>query len=435
LSALDPNANLLVVAGRVALMWLAPLLLLPLMIWFERKGSAFMQDRTGPNRASIAGIRLGGIVHTIADVLKMLGKEHVVPLAVDKRYFLAAPVIAILVPQLLFVVIPFADSIPLQGREVALQALRLDIGILYPLAIGSTFVYAVVLAGWSSNNKYGILGGLRASAQMVSYEVALGLSIVGALMVYGTVDLNEMVRQQGELLGGWLPQWGVVVQPLGALLFVAAAFAEASRTPFDLPERDAEIVGGYHTEYSGMRLACFLMAEYVHVVVASGLVVTLYFGGWQIPWLPTEALRDHAGTVLDVMLAGLVVVGFGAAALALRWSRALRVVYRDARRHEGRVLAVVFGAVGLAGVGLFAALHGRALPDWAPLAIAATAQFSAFMAKTILAAFGFIWVRWTLPSFRYDQLMRLGWKNLMPLALANIGITGIVLLLVDRGGR
>jgi NADH-quinone oxidoreductase subunit H len=424
-----------VVIARVVPLWLLPLLLLPLMIWLERKASAFMQDRTGPNRAAIAGMRLGGIVHTIADVLKLLQKEDVVPAQVHRAYHALAPMIAIVVAQLLFVIVPIADTIPVRGQELRMQGLWLDIGILYPLAIGSVFVYSIVLAGWASNNKYGVLGGIRASAQVVSYEVALGLSIIGALMIYGTTDLNDMVRQQGDLLFGFLPKWGVFLQPLGALLFLVAAFAETNRTPFDLPERDAEIVAGFHTEYSGVRFALFFMAEYVHIVVASGLVVTLFFGGWQVPWLPTEKLREHHLGVLQAMLAGLVLGGGGAAALAWRWSRLLRRRYRDARRHEGAILGTLAGAGGLAALGALLALRGATLPGWAPEVIAAVAQASALVAKTLVFAFGFIWVRWTLPSFRYDQLMRLGWKNLMPLALANIALTGIVLLAAGAGGR
>ena len=421
--------------GRVALMWLMPLLLLPLMIWFERKASAFMQDRTGPNRAAIGGVRLGGIIHTMADVLKLLTKEDIRPTSVNGFYFALAPLIAIVVSQLLFVVVPFGDAIDVGGQTISLQALHLDIGILYPLAVGSVYVYSIVLAGWASNNKYGILGGLRAAAQVVSYEVALGLSIVGALMVYGTTDLNEMVRYQGGLLFGFLPRWGVFMQPIGALLFLVAAFAETNRTPFDLPERDAELVAGFHIEYSAMRFASFFMAEYIHIIVASGLVVTLFFGGWQIPWLSTAALRENAGLVIDAMLGGLVVVGFGAAALAMRWSPSLVRMFQDLRQYEGRVLATLFGGLGALGLLGLVLVHTQVgvLPDWAASAVAASAQFTAFTAKTMLFAFGFIWVRWTLPSFRYDQLMRLGWKNMMPVALVNVALTGIVLLAI--GGR
>lgn len=430
---MDLNQHWGVQLGRVILMWIFPLGLLPLMIWFERKASAFMQDRTGPNRAAIGPIRLGGIIHTLADVLKLLGKEDVKPTLVKGLYFTLAPLIAILVSQLLFIIVPFGDTLQIGGASIRLQALQIDAGILYPLAIGSIFVYSIILAGWASNNKYGVLGGLRAAAQVVSYEIALGLSIVGALMVYGTADLSEMVRQQGDLLFGFLPKWGVFVQPLGALLFLVAAFAETNRTPFDLPERDAEIVAGYHTEYSAIRFASFYMAEYINVIVASGLVVTLFFGGWQVPWMSTERLRDNAGLVLQVMMAGMVLVGFGAAALTIPWHKILIRHYTDARRLEGRVLGVAFAGLGVLGlVGIFA-VRAIALPDWGPAAVAALVQFSAFATKTLLFAFGFIWVRWTLPSFRYDQLMRLGWKNMMPVALVNIALTGIVLLWA--GGR
>jgi NADH-quinone oxidoreductase subunit H len=431
----DLNHQPAILIARVALPWLLPLLLLPIMIWLERKASAFMQDRTGPNRAAIAGMRLGGVIHTLADVAKLLGKEDVVPTEVNRRYHALAPLIAIFVAQLLFVIVPYADDLWVNGQAIWMQGLRLDVGILWPLAVGSTFVYSIVIAGWASNNKFGVLGGLRAAAQVVSYEVALGLSIVGALMIYGTTDLNSMVQQQGDLLWGFLPKWGVVLQPLGALLFLTAAFAETSRTPFDLPERDAEIVAGYHTEYSGVRFAFFFMAEYIHIVVASGLVVTLFFGGWQVPWLPTTSLRDHASIVLDVMLLGLALGGGLAATLAFRWSGQLRRQYTDARRNEGIVLGSLATVAAIAGVVLLVALYGRALPEWAPVAIAALAQFSIFIAKVLFFAFGFIWVRWTLPSFRYDQLMRLGWKNMMPLALANVAVTGIVLLWSQSGGR
>jgi NADH-quinone oxidoreductase subunit H len=418
-----------IVAARVLVMWLMPLLFLPLLIYFERKVSAFMQDRTGPNRAAIGGVRLGGVVHVVADVLKLLCKEDLVPTEVNRFYYKLAPFVALFVAQLLFIVIPFADDLRFGGDEIRMQALQLDIGVLWPLAVGALMVYSVVLAGWASNNKFGTLGGLRAAAQMVSYEVALGLAIMGAIMLYGTLDLAEIVRRQGDLMWGWLPRWGIVLQPLGFLLFLVAAFAETNRTPFDLPEREAEIVAGFHTEYSAVRFANFYMAEYIHIVVASGLVVTLFLGGWQVPWLGPDLLRQHATSVLSVLLVGLVVVAVMVVLLALRWSPLLQAQYDDARRHEGRFWATVFGFVALAAVvGLGLLLSGRALPDWAPQGIVALLQFKVFAIKTVIVAFGFIWVRWTLPSFRYDQLMALGWKQLMPWALVNITVTGILAL-------
>ena len=427
------NNHPAVVAGRLLFAWMLPLAFLPLMIWFERKVSAFMQDRTGPNRAAILGIRLGGVIHTLADVLKLLAKEDVQPSQVHGLYYKLGPFVAIFVAQLLFVIVPFADTLWLPADDIVMQGLQLDIGLLWPLAIGALMVYSIVLAGWASNNKFGTLGSLRAAAQMVSYEVALGLSIMGVIMIYGTVDLNTIVRAQGDLLWGFLPRWGIFLQPLGFLLFLVAAFAETNRTPFDLPERDSEIVAGYHTEYSAVRFAFFFMAEYIHVVVASALVVTLFLGGWQVPWLGTEALRTHAKGVLAFMLAAPVVGGLVIVPLALRWSRRLRLHYTDARRHEGRVWATLSGLGAVAGVAGLAALPALALPGWAAAVVAALAQVSIFVGKTLAIALTFIWVRWTLPSFRYDQLMRLGWKHLMPWALVNITVTGVVLVLLGGG--
>src|SRR5262245_17616689 len=218
------NSNPWIVFGRVFFMWLFPLLCLPLMIWFERKVSAFIQDRTGPNRAAIGGIRLGGVVHTLADVLKLLCKEDVVPAPVHGLYYKMAPVIAIFVSQFRFVVMPFADDFRFHGHDISMQALRLDIGVLWPLAVGAMMVYSIVLAGWASNNKFGTLGALRAAAQMVSYEVALGLSIMGAIMIYGSVDMNTIVRAQGDLLWGLLTRWGIFLQPLDFDLYLVAVF-------------------------------------------------------------------------------------------------------------------------------------------------------------------------------------------------------------------
>jgi NADH-quinone oxidoreductase subunit H len=317
---------------------------------------------------------------------------------------------------------------------VRMQALQLPVGVLYPLALGSLTVYAIVLAGWASNNKYGTLGGLRAAAQMVSYEVALGLAIMGVIMVYGTLDLATVVQEQGGLLFGFLPRWGIFLQPLGFLLFLVAVFAETNRTPFDMAERDAEIVAGFHTEYSAVRFAAFFMGEYIHIIVGSGIVTTLFLGGWQVPYVSTEALRQNGTTTLTVMMAGQLLVGLVAVILSLRWGRRLKAEYTDLRRHEGNVLAFLFGAMAVVSVVVLALVAQFGMPSWGAATVTALVQFGSFMTKTLLVAVGFIWVRWTLPSFRYDQLMALGWKQLMPWALANITVTGIVLWLMDRGG-
>jgi len=252
--------------------------------------------------------------------------------------------------------------------------------------------------------------------------------------VYGTLDLATVVQEQSGLLFGFLPRWGIFLQPLGFLLFLVAVFAETNRTPFDMAERDAEIVAGFHTEYSAVRFAAFFMGEYIHIIVGSGIVTTLFLGGWQVPWLSTETLRQHAGTALVVLMVLQAVGALVALVLALRWGKQLRAEYPDLRRHEGGVLAFLCAAVAALSVAVLAAVGLFGLPSWAPTTVVALLQFSMFMGKTLVIAIGFIWVRWTLPSFRYDQLMALGWKQLMPWALANITVTGIVLWLMDRGG-
>lgn len=313
----------------------------------ERKVSAFIQHRYGPNR-----VGPWGLLQPIADGLKFVFKEDILPPHVNRVIYLLAPAI-ILTPALMtFAVVPFGDTIPLFGRDIRLQIADLNIGILYILALTSLGVYGIALGGWASNNKYSLLGGLRASSQMISYELALGLSIIGVLMITGSLRLNEVVAGQQRMLWGVLPRWNVFTQPLGCLMFVVSAFAETNRAPFDLPECEQELVAGYHAEYSSMKFAMFFMAEYANMVTSSAVMVTLFFGGWRLPWLIPEGATSLGYSLLKV---------------------------------------------------------------------------AAFAAKTGFFLFLFLWVRWTLPRFRYDQLMRLGWKVFLPLALANILVTGAVL--------
>ncbi|MSS71287.1 MAG: NADH-quinone oxidoreductase subunit NuoH [Candidatus Latescibacteria bacterium] len=317
------------------------------MILAERKVSAFIQHRYGPNR-----VGPWGLLQPIADGLKFMFKEDIIPPHVNKVVYVMAPAI-ILAPALMtLAVVPFGDTIPLFGRNIRLQIADLNIGILYILALTSLGVYGIVLGGWASNNKYSLLGGLRASSQMISYELALGLSIVGVLMITGSLRLNEVVAGQQHMLWGILPRWNVFTQPLGCLLFVVAAFAETNRAPFDLPECEQELVAGYHSEYSSMKFAMFFMAEYANMVTSSAVIVTLFFGGWHLPWLIPEGATSLGYSLLKV---------------------------------------------------------------------------AAFAAKTGFFLFLYLWVRWTLPRFRYDQLMRLGWKVFLPLALANVVVTGAIL--------
>jgi NADH-quinone oxidoreductase subunit H len=419
--------------GKAVFIWGLALTLIPVLIWFERKGSAFIQDRVGPNRAAILGLRLGGFMHNIADVIKLLMKELMIPSHVTKWYFSLAPFLGITVVLLAFAVIPWADNLRFGGWDIPMQATSLNAGILYILSITSLNVYGIVLAGWSSNNKYSLLGGLRSTAQMVSYEIPLALSVVGIFMVFGSVQLNDIVRGQGDLLWGFLPRWGVFVQPLGFVIFAAAAFAETNRNPFDVPEGESEIVAGYHTEYSGVRFALFYMGEYVAIVLSAAMLTTLYFGGWQVPYLPTEVLVANASTVLRVLLMVGLVVFFIGGVLSLRYDKRLVGTWPkgDLRNQEGKILAgIAFALFAAHAIGLLL-VWSVELPEWAGATVALVAQLSAFAAKLLFFCWVFIWVRWTLPRFRYDQIMRLGWKSLIPLSFVNIFITGLILLLVD----
>jgi NADH-quinone oxidoreductase subunit H len=427
----------LIALAKAVFIWAVALTCIPVLIWFERKGGAFIQDRVGPNRASILGVRLGGFIHNFSDVVKLLTKEMVIPSHTNRWYFALAPFVGFTVILFAFAVIPWADNFKFGGWDIPMQVSNLNAGILFILAVTSLEVYGMIIAGWSSNNKFSLLGGLRSSAQMISYEIPLSLALIGVFMVFGSVQLGEITRSQGELLFGFLPKWGVFLQPLGFIIFITAAFAEANRNPFDIPEGESEIVAGYHTEYSGIRFALFYMGEYVAIVLASAMVTSLYFGGWQIPYLPTERLTAHAGTVLTVMLSIGAVLSLVSIFVFIGYDKKLRGKWPkgDLRNQEGRILTVL--AAGGFAVFVAALLYFRsvALPDWGIATVVLVAQISAFIIKLLFFCWVFIWVRWTLPRFRYDQLMRLSWKGLIPLAFANIFITGLVLLLIGRAGR
>ncbi len=395
------------------------------LIWAERKGSAFMQDRTGPNRASVAGIRLAGLVHPVADVFKLLFKEDVAPAQRHKVLYALAPVVVMVVAVSTYAVIPFGDYITIAGRQIPLVVANLNVGMLYVLAISSLATYGVALGGWASNSKYTFLGSMRATASMISYEITMGLALMGLFLVFGSLRLTDIAAGQGHLIGGWLPMWGVVVQPLGFLLFITSVFAETNRTPFDLTERDSEIVAGYHTEYSSMKFALFFMAEYAHMVVGAALISALYFGGYQIPWLPRAVLEAHGGVLLTL---GLLVTALVTALIALAFFRRAgreRGKFKDARDREPGFLGSVFLVVAVACV---AALLWKpwTLSGIGPGLFATLTQTGFFVAKVAFFAWLFIWVRWTVPSFRYDQLMRLGWKIMLPAGIANLAITALV---------
>ena len=336
--------------------------------WVERKQSAVMQDRIGANRAKIFGLRFLGLFHPLADVLKLFTKEDFIPPGGNRVLHTLAPFLAAFFSLVVFAAIPIGDTLQIGGRVIELQVAKIDVGLLYILAMLSMGVYGVVLAGYSSNNNYAFLGGMRAASQMLSYEITMGISLIGLVMWYGTLDLQEMVRAQGRYLGGWLPLWGVVVQPVAFLVFLTAALAETKRIPFDMPEGESEIVG-YFVEYSGMKFGLFFMTDFIETVLVACLTTTFFLGGWQVPYLFTDGFHCPWGT---------------------EWSLS---------------------------------------PLW--VTIAGVASFSI---KVLVLCWLFMAVRWTLPRFRYDQLMRLGWRMLFPISLVNVLATGLVLLLL-RWGR
>ena len=336
-----------------------------LLTWVERKQSAVMQDRIGANRASIFGFKAMGMFHALADVLKMLSKEEFIPEGANKFLFNLAPYLSVIFALVGFAAIPIGGELILNGHSIQLQAANLNIALIFIFAMMSMGVYGVVLAGFSSNNNYAFLGGMRGAAQMIAYEITMGAAIMGVIMVYNTIDLQALdVAQGAYMFGGWLPKWGVFVQPIAFFLFLTAATAETKRTPFDLPEGESEIIG-YFVEYSGMKFGMFFLADLVETVLVAALMTTLFFGGWQVPYLHSDGFYFPWGA--HVAMANLPVV----------------------------ILGIL-----------------------------------SFFTKVAV----FIWllmaVRWTLPRFRYDQLMNLGWKILLPVSLINIAITAVVITLL-----
>src|SRR3989442_2126287 len=252
--------------------------------WVERKQSAIIQDRIGANRASIFGFRAMGLFHPLADAVKMFTKEDLVPAGADRVLHMLAPFFSVFFSLVAFAGIPFGDHIVLGNRVIELQVAHINVALLYVFAMLSLGVYGVILAGFASRNNYALLGGLRATAQMISYEVALGIAIIGIVMVFGTTDLQEIVRSQGKTVAGWIPLWGFVLQPVAFFVFVTAALAETKRIPFDIPEGESEVIG-YFVEYSGMKFGMFFLTDFLETIMVACLVTTLFFGGWQVPYL------------------------------------------------------------------------------------------------------------------------------------------------------
>lgn len=312
----------------------------------ERKIAGFFQDRLGPNRAGTFGL-----LQPVADGLKLFMKEEFMPANADKILYIMGPSLTMLVALLSSAVIPWGGSLIIAGKEFALQVADINIGVLYVFAVISIGVYGIMIGGWASNNKYALMGAVRAASQMISYELAMSMSIVTIVMTTGSLSLNEIVAQQHGM------NWNVFTQPIGFVVFVICAFAETNRAPFDLPECETELIGGYHTEYSSMKLGFYLFSEYINMFISSAMIASLYFGGYNFPFMDDLGLSHNMITII-----GTVVL----------------------------------------------------------------------FAKISFFGFLFMWIRWTLPRFRYDQLMRFGWKGLLPWAIANMIITGFISLLIKN---
>jgi len=418
-----------VVIFNIVLALIVSLVFVPILVWMERRVAGFIQDRLGPNRCHIGGVRLGGIVQSFADMLKLVFKEDYRPNSVkEKLLFRLSPVIVFVTAYLSFMVIPFADDLTINGETYMMQALPIEFGLLWVLAFAGLGVYGLMLGGWASNNKFSLLGGIRSAAQVISYEAVMGLSLISMLITYGSIHFGDMVRFQGELIWGLIPAWGIVIQPVAALLFIITAFAETNRAPFDIAEGESEIVGGFHTEYSAMGFGLFFVGEYIAMGAASALIITIFLGGYQIPWLNTITLKENIEIVMLAILVLLPAMSYFFA----RWIKKNNVWPDpdDARNREtkwliigliGINIAVVLTLIGLLSFGISSNITNISV---------ALIQVITFVFKLIMVNFFFILVRWTLVRFRYDQLQNLAWKVLLPIAIANVFITGIFVVVL-----
>jgi len=419
----------LVVLLNIILVVLLALGGVPVLVWLERRVAGFIQDRSGPNRCHIAGFRLGGLIQSFADMLKLVFKEDIVPTHIKhKIYFTIAPTIILFVSLLTFSVIPFADDITVGGTTYTFQALPVSLGIVWFLAFAGLSVYGILLAGWSSDNKYSLLGGLRAGSNAISYEPIMALSVVSMLIVYGSVDLNKMVSEQSGTIFGLIPSWGIFLQPVAAVLFIVAAFAEANRTPFDLAEGESEIVGGFHTEYGAMKFGLFFVGEYVAMSVSSAVIVTLFFGGYNLPWVSTAFLREHISVFCAVFMVLMPLFSY----LFVKWMKKNNAWIKkdDIRNRETKQIIKVLWIVNIATVLLLLYFGFISKSDISGDILGAIVQFCTFVVKLFMMNLVYIWVRWTLPRFRYDQLQMLCWKYLLPISLVNLLVSACVVVAV-----
>ena len=416
------TAQLVVIIVNILLAVVLAVGLTPIFVWWERRIAGFIQDRTGPNRCNIGPMRLGGLIQSIADMLKLVFKEDFTPTHVKyKLFFTLSPAIVFFCYFLTFAVIPFADNIVIDGESYAMQAIPMELGIFWFLAYAGLSVYGIILGGYSSGSKYGLLGGIRASAQVISYEAPMGLALISMLITYGSIHLNDIVQAQDGVIFGFIPAWGAFMQPLAALIFIVCAFAETNRTPFDIAEGESEIVAGYHTEYSAMRFGLFQVSEFAAMAGASAIIVTLFFGGYQVPWLSTEALKAN----LDIVIIVLMILLPIKILVLTKWIKKNNTWKNpdDIRAKETGILVKAFWTIGIVSFLALGAIVGTGLSENGSSIAVAVIQIVTFLVKFFLMVIVFMWIRWTLLRFRYDQLQMLGWKVLLPLALLNIIIT------------
>ena len=401
--------------------------LTPLFVWWERRVSGFMQDRSGPNRCNIGPFRLGGLIQSFADMLKLVFKEDFTPSHIRyKFFFTVAPVIVFLCSFLTFAVIPFADVLVIDGKENIMQAIPNELGIMWFIAFAGLSVYGIILGGYSSGSKYGLLGSIRASAQVISYEAAMGLAIISMIISYGSIHLTDMVNAQSGTYLGFIPMWGIFIQPLAAIIFIVCAFAETNRAPFDLAEGESELVAGYHTEYSAMKFGLFQVGEYAAMSASSALIVTLFFGGYQIPWLDTHQIQSNINYVILAIIIILPLKIF----FFTRWMKKNNKAIGEnkSREKETKILTIAFWSICFVVVALLISFLVTGLGTNGVNITTAVIQVGTFLIKFFMMAFVYIWVRWTVLRFRYDQLQMLGWKVLIPLALLNIVVTAIIVV-------
>ena len=371
----NSSLEIIINLAKTVVVFLMMVQAVPILVWLERRGSAFIQNRFGPNRVGPLGL-----VQLLADAAKFLNKEDFVPDKGNRLLFYAAPVFALIPAAVAYMAMPMSTPLKIGDSTFLIQGYEVNVGIVFILGISAMAVYTMLMAGFGSSSKFSLMGAMRASAQVISYELALGLAIVGVIMMYGTFNLTDMVlAQQGafhfsgfgrEFSLAFLPNWGIFYQPLGAVIFFAAAFAESNRLPFDLAEGEAELVAGFHTEYGGFKMLMFFIGEYGHMMIASGLMTTFYFGGYGIP---------------------------------------------------GWTIAEVYQT----GVSIFGSETGGSI-------FSSAMHFLSYNVKFAIFLWIFIHVRWTLPRFRYDQLMDLGWKTMLPWALFNTILTATVIFLASQ---